>query len=1005
MGVSAVTERHIDLTVALQIDGLESVFYSGQQEPSAAALAAIGGTGQAWSTGLQSVGATSASLSLREGVPESSSVAIRLLIQPGNAARDLLRRAPFGASVRSTLLTSLPGAQATGAFTIYAVDPIDGFPATGYLWIGQECIAYGSKDNVLRTFTGGSGDRGKLGTRIQRHLADAARSRAPRIYADCCTWMRRPARVWVGQLKPNGDWKDAPVVEAEGFISGIPQRDRDGGIEVQLDTLPSVLDLEFGGAQAETRLQEGWHLFDGVNGNKFDAFTQIWTQAAAFSEPAAANLAGGGSPLVTATGALSELFKPGDASVMGLILRKAPAAGVMPIAAVAIGAGPDDVAGTVGLTGGAVAAITAGDLVVNSRVEFVAEHTFGTAGTPAVVQWPDAIDGLQAELQAAVTATPPGPWAACTIAADGTMRIESQWEIPTPSPLLLRWLEPQASTCWGLCPGSELPALSEAGIDYGDWPAFDSRPRAERRRNPRPAPAQDAEVEIAGSEARTMSLTIPSAWYQPPERYILTEDSVASGASSGSPKWVIARHQRGGAEVRSAYRIISETAASTITGGAPGYALEVHADDRTGPAIASLSDSEPPLIRGVAAWRDAPTSTIIAQAVGSYTGTGALGAYDVQPYGLGVPTALMLASSFDALATDPLGPRSHLFDEAEDSKDIISALARSIGAVLTERLDQSDGRRKLSLEPVGLPVPQQSAASIADGDWLTDGRPVVITDDEVLTRIDFQMQWGDPLQRISVEDEDRGTYTVTVVDSDSEGEHGSPSSEELPLYGIRADDDDPRTLQDVLLPIAQARFAAYGYTRCVIQGDVSYSLGVLLYPGAVVTIAASTLDGYDGLPLASTAALVVSVERDVMAQRCTVRAVYWSANAAGWAPALQVTSATGYAAGVAIPVTSQFYAPDTSPTGAAQQDVDLFAVGDAVSFVPRGDFAGKVDATITAINTGTPSVTLDQNVPGAAGTIRPRAHSAVSSTLQGYAYMADETDLEMSGGDPAKVYS
>lgn len=1014
MGITAVTDRHIDLTMVLQIDGLAATFYSGAIEPSSAALTAVGGTvsspagpaDNAWSRGLESVGATACGISLVEGVATSSSVSARVLIQPGNSARDLLRRGPLGATARSTLAAPLPGVQAVAALTVTAADPISAFPATGVIWIGQEALEYDAKNDGARTFSVPIGARGALGTRIQRHIADPARSRAPRIYGECCTWARRPARVWVGQLDAGGDWIDAPVVEAEGYISGIPQRDQAGAIEVQLETLPSVLDAEFGGAQSDATLQPGWHLFDGVNANRFDAWTQIWTEAAAYSDTARGALAAGGDPITAPVGALPQLFKSDDPLAMALVLRKTPGAGLMPITSMVPGVSVDDPAGTIDTTNGAVAAIVAGDQIANARLEYVSDHVFGTAGTASVVQWPAAVDGLLLDLQAAVSAG--GPWAAATIAADGTMSVTAQWSTPTPAPMLLRWLMPEASTCWGLCPGSELPAMTEAGIDQGDWPAFDPRSRRERQRSPRPAPAQSPEVRLSASGEETYRLTIPSAWYQPPERYMLVDDTVAGGASAGSPKWIVAKHQRGGADVRSAYRAISEVLASTITVGAPGYAVEIHEDDRTGPAVATLEGSEPPVIRPVAAWRDAPTSTIIRQAVGSYTGTGALGADDVQPYGLGVPTALIDGDRFDALEMDALGARSHMFDEAVDSKDIISALCRSVGVVLTERLDQSSGRRKLSLEPVGLPTPQQSVATIGDGDWLVDGRPVVTVDAETVTRIAFELQWGDPLQRVSIEDEDRGTYTVTVVDSDSEGEQGEPSSEDLPLYGIRADSDDPRILQDTLLPIAQARFATYGYPRAAVQGDVSYSVGVVLYPGAVVTLSGVELDGYDGQPLTSTPALVTSVERDVMAQRATIRAVFWAAAGAGWAPALQFPSgSTGAAivAGTALTVTASHYAPSVSPIGAARKDVDLFSVGDAVSWVPRGDYASKVDATITAINRAANTVTLSADVTDDPATIRPRAYTTVSSVLQGYAYLCDAGDLQQSNGDAAKVYA
>ena len=1007
MSVSAVTSRNIKLTAVFQVDGLASCWYMGATAPSASALVTIEpATGSITAyPGLNAVGSTSASISITEGVPSSSSVSVSIDVRADNNARELLRRAPAGASARTTLLTSLPGEQNTGALVIYAVDPITAFPASGVLHIGQEAVAYSIKRDAARTFTASVSSRGYLGTRIQRHLADAARSRAPRIYAECSTWTRRPARVWVGQLDDAGDWIAQPVIEAEGFISGIPQRDQFGAIEVQLETLPSALDAEFGTAALDTTLQRGWHLFDGFHANRFDAFTEIWDVGAAYDDRAQAALALGGSPIVAPTGALPGLVKASAPETMQLFIRSRPWLDEMTVTATAPGAnGPDDPTGTISIAGGVPAAISINDRISNARAEYVAPYVFGTAGTASVVQWPAALDGLNAVLQADVGAATPGPWAAVTIGVDGAMVVAPQWDADAPRPLILRWLIPSTETCWALCPGSELPALTTDGVDFGDWPAFDPRPSSARRRYPRPAPAQPPQATINAGDSAAYRLTVPGAWYQPPERYLLVEDSIASGASAGSPKWVMAKHQRNGADVRSVWPVVSEALASTITALAPGYALEIREQDRVGAAVAQLEGSEPPLIRAAAAWRDESTTTIIRQALASLTGTGANGTDDVQPYGLGVPSVLIDSAAMDALDVDPIGPRTHVFDEAEDSREIISALCRSIGAVLTERLNQDTGRRMLSLEPVGLPVPQQAVQTIADGDWLVEGRPVVTEDDKVINRVAFGMQWGDPLQTTSVDDADRGGYTVGVTDMDSPGEAGGqPSSEDLPLYGLRADDDDPRQLQDLLLPIAQARFAAYGYARKVLQGQVAYSVGVTLYPGAVVTLQASDLDGYDGQPITSVTGIVVSVERDVMAQTCTIRAVYWPEGAAGWPPALLKDGALAYASGVAIPVAVNEYAPVLAPSGAAQTDVDLLRVGDAVSYVPRGDFASKVDTTISAIGTNT--ITVAHNVPAGAGTFRPRAYTLTTALLRAYCHMADEATLEFSNGDAAKVYS
>jgi hypothetical protein len=102
-------------------------------------------------------------------------------------------------------------------------------------------------------------------------------------------------------------------------------------------------------------------------------------------------------------------------------------------------------------------------------------------------------------------------------------------------------------------------------------------------------------------------------------------------------------------------------------------------------------------------------------------------------------------------------------------------------------------------------------------------------------------------------------------------------------------------------------------------------------------------------------------------------------------------------------VAANEYAPAIAPSGAAQVDVDLFRVGDAVSYVPRGDYASKVDTTISAIGTNT--VTVAHNVPVGEGTFRPRGYTLTTSLLQAYCHMADEATLAFSNGDASKVYS
>ena len=55
------------------------------------------------------------------------------------------------------------------------------WPASGELWIGQECMHYTSRDSGAKTFTVPAAGRGYYSSRVQRHVADAERGWAPRI--------------------------------------------------------------------------------------------------------------------------------------------------------------------------------------------------------------------------------------------------------------------------------------------------------------------------------------------------------------------------------------------------------------------------------------------------------------------------------------------------------------------------------------------------------------------------------------------------------------------------------------------------------------------------------------------------------------------------------------------------------------------------------------------------------------------------------------------------------
>ena len=182
-----------------------------------------------------------------------------------------------------------------------------------------------------------------------------------------------------------------------------------------------------------------------------------------------------------------------------------------------------------------------------------------------------------------------------------------------------------------------------------------------------------------------------------------------------------------------------------------------------------------------------------------------------------------------------------------------------------------------------------------------------------------------------------------------------------------------------------------------------YQVGALIDPGAVVILQGAEVLGYDGRPVPASgiAARVTSVDRSMLGATATITAQCWEVNTAGWAPALRVTGAP---TATSVTVEPNFYAPAESAAGVAQTDATLFAVGDAVLCIPRGNYAGAASRAITVIAGNT--VTFDGAHGLAAGdSVRSQDYGSATAGQQAYCYLADAATLLLNAVDPAKRYT
>jgi hypothetical protein len=1011
MSIATLSGRNLKLTMLLQIDGLAECFYLGPVAPPAPTHAGLGAVAYTVHPGLDSVGSVGSSLSLTEAVPSAARVSLRVGIGPSGAARALLRLSPGGAATSATLTDSLPATQAVAPLVVQCADAVAGFVVPGLAWIGREAVYISARDPVALTVTIATGGRGQLGTLIEPHSASNPMGWAPRLYSSCVSWRRRRARVWVGQLTPAGAWLTPPVVEAEGWMPTAPAAIGPDVVGLEIETLPAALDVEVGApATAETGLQAGWHVFDGINGNQFDVTAQVWAERAAYHTRPPAWAAIGD---LTYAGAPGALFIPlggvfaGSAwstypAYQGLIVRAQADPRPAYLASAASGAdGPDDPSGTITVSPGLPWPTEAFTFLGNARAEIRPVLTFGTPGVPEAIEWHPA-----AAFNAGLSAIPAAGWASYALDASGMLTLTPLWTLRTPLPLAIRWLAPTTNTCWALMVGTDMPRLKGGQVYAETWPKYAPQGRADRAdRQPRGSAAIPAEYTLGAADTLHIQLGgIAAAWWQPPERYLLVAGDIVPGASPGSPKAVLIVHEAAGETRRTAMQVIGSQAADAITPGAVGFALEVAPASRSGYAIADLADGTPAVIRAVAYWGGHRVGRIARELATSVAGAAVNGPADVQPYGAAVPSALIDGPSFAAITDGPAGARTVLIDEGATPRALLSSLARSVGALVVERLDQSTGRRRLAMVPSGLPTPFEATGSIGDGDWLVDGRPTMAIDEVVINRIEFALSTA-PRLSFGRDLPEGAEYTVSVTDRDSVGEQGAAATESIDLIGVQVNAGDALALRDLVLPLATQRFSAYGYPRRQVSGVIAYGRGCALDAGAVVRLAGAEMLGYDGQPLGSGGALgrLTSVTRDVQSQTCAITATYWQAPTAGWAPAMRVS----FVAGSVLTVQDNYYSPTSSVLGIAQTDSSFFRVGDSVLCVPRGNRTSATVLTITAIAGA--AVTLSGAPPAgmALGSVRLASYALATVDARAHCFLADAAlaiPLPV-GSDPAQRYT
>lgn len=989
--------------VVLEIDGTAHRWYGGGAPPAA--------SGHTDVEALADVGAYTEEISLAGGLVRGGAMGVTVVADGETLARERLCPLPRGAVILGYLSASLD--KDASLTTIYVTSTAGFAAGTNTVWVnGEACEHTGTAAGPAR-LTGVT--RAMYGDQTRKHYVDSDQGWSVPVYDRCVHWRNRRARVWLGNQRRDGSVSADMIELASGFLDATPQV-VDSGQRVQLTVVPwtAVLERQIGGAAKAAGLLQGWHYYS-ADGPHQIRYSLAWMRGLAYSDEVGVQSVSGQKFIQTLYGA-GDSAEPylGHADVFDVTLANVNGEPHPRAGAVYIGNGYGDAVEIADYAvDGVDAAYPALEAAVNlsttvevgTRVENVECEEFITwdviaasytaeadIGDAALKRWPGEVftDHNAAMLTSTQGATGVGAWA-------GVM------------------LHEDASAVGGADSG---PALSVALNSTKHYNSFGCSLRIQPGTRPDfplfqgplallNEPQQWGVIQITrgandanGRQFEPLA-TLPTAYYQSYERYILLDVNLfnTTGAQS-APNWIRVEHRRGD-DIRAdryAYMQISD-----VTASGSGYRYQISAFSLAvspPPSMYDYPDSDRVRVVRVARFLDASPTIILLQLLLSGIGNGENDAtYDVQPFGLNLETDQVDVSSFTRFEVPAQFSRWTLDVIAGDKiGDVVGPILTALSAAIVSRLDNVTGLRKLTLISMGVANSADSIATISDGDWLASGRPRSKTDgwpnDEVVNRYIIRTNYD--AHRAEFDHE------VEFPDQESIGANGASAPMEINLRGVRVPVDSVVADELVLRPVALNLRALLGSARKLVVGSVPHSDGVRLFAGAVVTMTAADVVDLDGsLGITNRVGRVVKITHDALRQRTDLEAIVHGYNTAGWAPALKVSAVAGAGSPWTYTVQPNNYTETTHPvTGGTQSDlryqdvdgawVNWFAEGQAVKLVPRGDFSSAQSATLGTIDYSTREVTIASASALAVGdVIRVRSYDSAAAAHLIYAFLAD----------------
>lgn len=1014
-----ITSQHGRRVFALEVGGLEYRYHSSTP-PSSSNLSSTIATGIDYTDleGIVSVGDFSAQVDPSGGVADYDAVTISLSIDRrrggvGDPGIIFGRCGARSADTRSQISASV----ARDDTSISTASDLSSLSYPRLLHIGAETVRASTASSSAVSCARGVGN-----TPTQTHSIDLEGSVAPELTTTITTFRGRRAKLYMAHRYPSGAVSDYVEV-INGFISESPYIEEGDTVSLSLLPLCALIDTSISDKGiGQTRLLQGYHYYDGINGsaieyamsldmqpaldtlnsirvevntastitaNTFEILTndyQQFTEVLSDFDPSLPSGPNGDTypnshpryPALRRGGLYSVRYGQPEVYATNLTYDSALPGYVVNA----------DSSVTDALT---AAEITAAQYLFIEREKIEIKRHY--LGDEEVKRFPDVInDTLISDGPNAVTGLS-GAVARWRLTPDDQIKGEKLSESPYPVNVVM----------WGY--NEQLRQYSQTEFDqpyaprvWTDTGTLSYLPETARFVYPlyveRPLQrlgvddGELIELRVSGSDlvGAVDVQPLPEAYYQHYESVILVENSLGLPSTAGADAYdVVVRYidLETEEEREQIFKVTHESTAS-FGGSDVGVLLHIAQDNQhsLNSSFGDWRDKDRALIfRGGQLTRERPGEALL-RLLESGGGDRINGTYDTLGVGLNLDSSLIDEASFlaaDAAASLPF--TGNFVGDGQDLRSVFDGVLKMLGSVLVMKRDPTTGQSKITLTPIGYEKSSVVAATVEESEWIAEPPPYWGVYEDIVTQVQFSYDY-DP-------SEAQLTSEVLFNNQEAITRYGGERAKiELQLPGVSARLFG-RGAGDVFsffLPTSSRIFNLLSNPLREWVGEIGTGQSSYLDVGSYIKVSSPHLRGYeDNYGVTDGIGMIRGIRQSLEGEGCELSIITVGIAPVNWNSAMKIASVTNT---TTIEVEANEY------TLSPNADVDFFKAGDVVQHIPRGnqDAAGS-QLTIQSITSNTVKFTTAHGISSGGGTIEPATYSAASSIHKEDAYLADTSDI------------